>query len=334
MIFSAWSENMNPYLDLSEEVSDALRIHMPIVALESTIITHGMPWPQNLETAVEVEEVVREEGAVPATIAIIGGRLKVGLSSNELRRLADGSLHPMKASRRDIPLLVAQQGNGATTVAGTMLIAEMAGIHLFATGGIGGVHRGAEKTWDVSADLEELANSNVAVVCAGAKAILDLPKTMEYLETKGVPVIGFGTSELPAFYTLQSGIRLSQHLDTPWEIASLLYAKWTLGLRGGVVIANPIPVQYSMDTSLIDAAIQKAIEESEAKGLQGAQLTPYLLARIAEITGGDSLEANIALVKTMRVWQQGLPKSTNESDLKQGNRDQHLCPQTHKEEDI
>ncbi len=297
MIFSARSENMNPYLDLSEEVDDALRMHMPIVALESTIITHGMPWPQNLETAMEVEKVVREEGAVPATIAIIGGRLKVGLSSNELRRLADGSLHPMKASRRDIPVLVAQQGNGATTVAGTMLIAEMAGIHLFATGGIGGVHRGAEKTWDVSADLEELANSNVAVVCAGAKAILDLPKTMEYLETKGVPVIGFGTSELPAFYTLHSGIRLSQHLDTPWEIASLLYAKWALGLRGGVVIANPIPVQYSMDASLIDAAIQKAIEESEAKGLQGAELTPYLLARIVEITGGDALEANIALVE-------------------------------------
>jgi pseudouridine-5'-phosphate glycosidase len=288
---------VNAYLDLSEEVNDALRVSMPIVALESTIITHGMPWPQNLETALEVENAVREEGAIPATIAIIGGRLKVGLSHDELRRLADGSLHPIKASRRDLPMLVAQHGNGATTVSGTILIAERAGIRLFATGGIGGVHRGAEKTWDVSADLEELAHSNVAVVCAGAKAILDVPKTMEYLETKGVPVIGFGASELPAFYTPQSDIKLSQHADTPQEIALLLYAKWALGLSGGVVIANPIPAQYAMERSVIDAAIEKAIGESEVKGLKGAELTPYLLARVAEITGGDSLEANIALVK-------------------------------------
>jgi pseudouridine-5'-phosphate glycosidase len=288
---------VNHYLDISEEVADALRINMPIVALESTIITHGMPWPQNLETALEVENAVREEGSVPATIAIIDGRLKVGLSHDELMRLADGSLHPVKASRRDIPILIARHGNGATTVSGTMLIAERAGIRLFATGGIGGVHRGAEKTWDVSADLEELAHSSVAVVCAGAKAILDLPKTMEYLETKGVPVIGFGTSELPAFYTRQSGIDLSQHADTPGEIAQLIYVKWALGLSGGVVIANPIPVQYAMNKSIIDAAIGKAIEESEMKGLKGAELTPYLLARVAEVTGGDSLEANIALVK-------------------------------------
>jgi len=288
---------MNPYLDISEEVGDALRVNMPVVALESTIITHGMPWPQNLETALEVEAVVREEGAVPATIAIIGGRLKVGLSQDELKQLADGSLHPVKASRRDIPMLVAQHGNGATTVAGTMLVAERAGVRIFATGGIGGVHRGADKTWDVSADLEELAHSSVAVVCAGAKAILDLPKTMEYLETKGVPLIGFGTSELPAFYTRQSGINLSQHADTPEEIAQILHAKWTLGLSGGVVIANPIPAQYAMDKSVIDAAIEKAVEESEITGLKGAELTPYLLARVAEITGGDSLEANIALVK-------------------------------------
>jgi pseudouridine-5'-phosphate glycosidase len=288
---------MNIYLDISEEVNDALRMNMPIVALESTIITHGMPWPQNIETALEVENVVREEGAVPATIAIIKGRLKVGLSHDELKCLADGSLHPVKASRKDIPMLVAQHGNGATTVSGTILIAERAGIHLFATGGIGGVHRGAERTWDVSADLEELSHSNVAVVCAGAKAILDLPKTMEYLETKGVPVIGFGTSELPAFYTHQSGIKLSQHLDSPQEVALLLYTKWALELNGGVVIANPIPVQYAMDKSVIDTAIEKAIEESEVKGFKGAELTPYLLARVAEITGGDSLEANIALVK-------------------------------------
>lgn len=288
---------MNPYIDISEEVADALRVHLPVVALESTIITHGMPWPKNLDTALEVEAVVRDEGAVPATIAIIDGRLKVGLTREELTRLANGSLHPIKASRRDLPGLVARRGNGATTVAGTMIVAAMAGLRVFATGGIGGVHRGAEKTWDVSADLEELARTDVAVICAGAKAILDLPKTMEYLETKGVPVIGYGTSELPAFYTPQSGIPLAQRADTPKEIASELYAKWSMDLKGGVVIVNPIPAQYAMSKTVIDAAIDVAVKEAEEKGIKGAAVTPYLLARVVEITKGDSLESNIALVK-------------------------------------
>ena len=287
---------MNKYLDISEEVADAITTGIPVVALESTIITHGMPWPQNLETALEVENAVREEGAIPATIAIINGRLKVGLTHEELVLLANGSLKPIKASRRDFPGLIAFGGNGATTVAGTMIIAEMAAIHVFATGGIGGVHRGAEKSWDVSADLEELAHTDVAVVCAGAKAILDLPKTMEYLETKGVPVIGYRTSELPAFYTQHSGVKLSLRADTPQEIAMILRAKWESGLKGGVVIANPIPSQYAMSETTIEAAIQKAIEEAEHKGLKGAEVTPYLLSRVADLTGGDSLESNIALV--------------------------------------
>ena len=287
---------MNKYLDISEEVADAITTGIPVVALESTIITHGMPWPQNLETALKVENAVREEGAIPATIAIIKGRLKVGLTREELVSLANGSLKPIKASRRDFPALMAFGGNGATTVAGTMIIAEMAAIHVFATGGIGGVHRGAEKSWDVSADLEELARTDVAVVCAGAKAILDIPKTMEYLETKGVPVIGYGTSELPAFYTQHSGVKLSLRVDTPREIAMILRAKWESGLKGGVVIANPIPSQYAMSETTIEGAIQKAIEESEHKGLKGAEVTPYLLSRVADLTGGDSLDSNIALV--------------------------------------
>jgi pseudouridine-5'-phosphate glycosidase len=287
---------MNSYLDMSEEVDHALHAQIPIVALESTIITHGMPWPQNLQTALSVEEAVRAEGAVPATIAIMHGRLKIGLSREELIQLSNGSLNPVKASRRDIPALVARGGTGATTVAGTMIAAQMAGIHLFATGGIGGVHRGVERTWDVSADLEELATTDVAVVCAGAKAILDLPKTIEYLETKGVPVIGYRTSELPAFYTRESGIPVPLRADTPEEIAQVLHAKWSLGLRGGAVIANPIAPEYSMQKSAIDHAIEVALEECEAKGIKGAHITPYLLGRVAELTGGDSLESNIALV--------------------------------------
>lgn len=287
---------MNQYLDISEEVADAQRVGMPVVALESTIITHGMPWPQNLETALKVEAAVRSEGAIPATVAIMRGRLKVGLSMEELTQLANGSLAPTKASRRDIPVLVARGGNGATTVAGTMIVARMAGISLFATGGIGGVHRGAEKTWDVSADLEELAETDVAVVCAGAKAILDLPKTLEYLETKGVPVIGYQTSELPAFYSRESGVILHARADDPVEIAGMLHAKWSLGLRGGVVVTNPIAPEHAMPKAIIDRAIVTALAECEVKGILGAEITPYLLARVAELTGGDSLESNIALV--------------------------------------
>lgn len=287
---------MNPYLDITEEVADALHAGLPVVALESTIISHGMPWPRNLETALAVEDAIRKEGAVPATIAIINGRLKVGLSREELTLFSNSSLHPAKVSRRDLPIVVSQNGNGATTVASTMIIASMAGIRFFATGGIGGVHRGAELTWDISADLDEFARTDVAVVCAGAKAILDLAKTMEYLETKGVPVIGYRTSELPAFYSRESGVMLSQRADDPMEIARLLHAKWSLGLSGGAVIANPVPIEYSMTKNEIDAAIEQALEELAEKRIKGAAVTPYLLARVAEITGGDSLETNIALV--------------------------------------
>lgn len=287
---------MNRYLDVSEEVAVALKTDMPVVALESTIISHGMPWPRNLETALAVEQAVREEGAVPATIAIIRGRIKIGLTREELQAFADGSLHPIKVSRRDLPAVIARQENGATTVAGTMIAAAMAGIRVFATGGIGGVHRGAEHSWDVSADLEELAMTSVAVVCAGAKAILDLPKTMEYLETRGVPVIGYGTDELPAFYSRESGIALSLRADTPEAVARMLAAKWNLGLAGGAVIANPIPNEQAMPGEIIEKAISTALAELAPRNIQGAAVTPYLLARVAELTGGDSLDSNIALV--------------------------------------
>lgn len=287
---------MNRYVDVSEEVAVALKTDMPVVALESTIISHGMPWPRNFETALAVEQAVREEGAVPATIAIIRGRIKVGLTREELKAFADGSLHPVKVSRRDLPAVIARQENGATTVAGTMIAAAMAGIRVFATGGIGGVHRGAEHSWDVSADLEELAMTSVAVVCAGAKAILDLPKTMEYLETRGVPVIGYGTDELPAFYSRESGIALSLRADTPEAVARILAAKWNLGLAGGAVIANPVPVEQAMPREIVEKAISTALAELGPRKIQGAAVTPYLLARVAELTGGDSLDSNIALV--------------------------------------
>ncbi|MFZ3109757.1 MAG: pseudouridine-5'-phosphate glycosidase [Rectinemataceae bacterium] len=288
---------MNKYLDLSEEIGAAIAAGKPVVALESTIISHGMPWPKNLDTALEVEEVVRKAGAVPATVAIIGGRLKAGLSPADLERLAKAGSSVTKASRRDFPRLLAQGGMGATTVAGTMIVAEMAGIRIFATGGMGGIHRGAENTWDISADLEELARTGVAVVCAGAKSILDLPKTLEYLETKGVPVIGYGTLELPAFYTSHSGIMLEERAESPAEIAAMLEAKWAAGLEGGVVIANPIPEAYSMDPDVIGPAIDTAVADAAQHNIQGKRLTPFLLARIVELTGGDSLGSNIALVK-------------------------------------
>lgn len=288
---------MNKYLDLSEEVKAALAAGKPVVALESTIISHGMPWPKNLDTALEVEEVVRKAGALPATVAIIGGRLKAGLSRADLERLAKAGSSVTKASRRDFPRLLAEGGMGATTVAGTMIVAAMAGIRIFATGGMGGIHRGAENTWDVSADLEELARTSVAVVCAGAKSILDLPKTLEYLETKGVPVIGYGTLELPAFYTSHSGLGLEERADSPGEVAAILHAKWSSGLDGGVVIANPIPEAYSMDPELIGPAIDAAVADAARNNIQGKRLTPFLLARIVELTGGDSLGSNIALVK-------------------------------------
>ena len=286
---------MNQYVVTSQEVKEALETGKPVVALESTIISHGMPYPKNVETALEVERIIRENGAVPATIGIIGGVLKAGLTEDEIDYMGKTS-GVAKVSRRDIPYIVAEKLDGATTVASTMIIAEMAGIRIFATGGIGGVHRGAETTMDVSADLEELAGTDVAVVCAGAKSILDIGLTLEYLETKGVPVYGYGTDELPAFYTRKSGFKVDYRIDEPKEMAKVLKMKWNLGLKGGALIVNPIPEAYSMDEEFITKVIDDAISEAKTKGIKGKETTPFLLAKIKEITGGDSLESNIQLV--------------------------------------
>ena len=287
---------MNQYLDISPEVKTALDAGKPVVALESTIISHGMPYPKNVETALLVEQTIRENGAVPATIAVIGGRLKAGLSREEIEYLGRTGRGVAKASRRDLPALVARKADGATTVATTMIIAHMAGIGIFATGGIGGVHRGAEVTMDSSADLEELAQTPVMVVCAGAKSILDLGLTLEYLETKGVPVIGYGTEELPAFYTRQSGFGVDYRVDSPEELAAMFQTQRALGYRGGMLVTNPIPAEYAMDKALIDAAIEQALCDAKAQGIHGKETTPFLLARVVELTGGDSLESNIRLV--------------------------------------
>ena len=287
---------MNKYLEVSKEVQEALAAGKPVVALESTIISHGMPYPQNVETALNVERIIRENGAIPATIAIIGGKLKAGLSAEEIEYLGKKGQAVTKASRRDLPVLVARGDDGATTVATTMIIAAMAGIKVFATGGIGGVHRGAEVTMDISADLEELAQTPVLVVCAGAKSILDLGLTLEYLETKGVPVIGYGTDELPAFYTRVSGFGVDYRLDTPDEVAAAFRAKLDMGLKGGMLVTNPIPEAYSMDPAVINKAIDEAVAEANALGIKGKQTTPFLLAKIKDITGGDSLASNIRLV--------------------------------------
>ena len=287
---------MNPYLDVNPAVAQALAEGKPVVALESTIISHGMPYPQNVETALKVEEIIRQNGAVPATIAILGGRLKAGLSPAEIEYLGKQGQKVTKASRRDLSVLVAQGADGATTVATTMMIAHMAGIKLFATGGIGGVHRGAETTMDISAALEELGQTDVMVVCAGAKAILDLKLTLEYLETKGVPVLGYQTQELPAFYTRTSGLKVDYQVDSPEMLAKILKTQHDLGLHGGILVTNPIPEQYSMDADAINAVIDQAIAEAQEKGIHGKETTPFLLAKVKEITGGDSLEANIQLV--------------------------------------
>ena len=287
---------MNKYLDISPEVAEALNSGKPVVALESTIISHGMPYPRNVETALLVEQTIRENGAVPATIAIIGGRLKAGLSKDEIEYLGKSGRNVAKTSRRDIAALVARKADGATTVTTTMMIAHMAGISIFATGGIGGVHRGAEVTMDISADLEELGNTPVMVVCAGAKSILDLGLTLEYLETKGVPVVGYGTDELPAFYTRHSGFGVDYRADSPEELAAMFKAQRGLGLKGGMLVTNPIPEEYSMDKAVIDAAIDQAIKEASEKGIKGKETTPFLLAKVVELTGGDSLDSNIALV--------------------------------------
>ena len=287
---------MNQYLDVNPEVEEAIKSGKPVVALESTIISHGMPYPKNVETAFRVEQMIRDNGAVPATIAVIGGRLKAGLTHDEIEHLGKAGRNVAKASRRDLPALVARKADGATTVTTTMIIAHMAGIQIFATGGIGGVHRGAETTMDISADLEELAQTPVMVVCAGAKSILDLGLTLEYLETKGVPVIGYGTDELPAFYTRSSGFGVDYRVDTPEELAEMFLAQRDLGYRGGMLVTNPIPEEYSMDKAVIDAAIEEALKQCKEQGIKGKETTPFLLAKVVELTGGDSLESNIRLV--------------------------------------
>ncbi|MEW6565026.1 MAG: pseudouridine-5'-phosphate glycosidase [Spirochaetota bacterium] len=283
------------YLDINPEVAAALKAGKAVVALESTIISHGMPYPRNVETARNVEKIIRDHGAVPATIAILKGRMKVGLSPDEIEYL--GKSHDViKCSRRDLPFILAKGLDGATTVAATMILAAMAGIRVFATGGIGGVHRGAQTSFDISADLQELAHTNVAVICAGAKSILDIGLTLEYLETFGVPVVGFKTNEMPAFYTSKSGFSVNYRVDSAAELAQAMKIKWDLGLNGGLVVANPIPAQYEMDSATINTAIEEALKQAEAEGVKGKDTTPYLLAKVKELTGGDSLESNIQLV--------------------------------------
>ncbi|MBQ7937359.1 MAG: pseudouridine-5'-phosphate glycosidase [Oscillospiraceae bacterium] len=288
--------NLNKFLDVNEEVAQAIAEGKPVVALESTIISHGMPYPQNVETALNVEKIIRDNGAVPATIAIIGGRLKAGLTPEEIEYFGKKGQAIHKASRRDLAVLCARGEDGATTVTTTMIIAHMAGIKIFATGGIGGVHRGAETTMDISADLEELGQTPMMVVCAGAKSILDLGLTLEYLETKGVPVIGFGTEELPAFYTRSSGFKVDYRIDTPEDLATAFKASGDMELKGGMLVANPIPEEYAMPLDVINTAIDTAIKEAEEKGIKGKETTPFLLAKVSELTGGNSLASNIQLV--------------------------------------
>jgi pseudouridine-5'-phosphate glycosidase len=284
------------HLDVSNDVADALRHGRAVVALESTIISHGMPFPDNVETALRVEQTVRQHGAVPATIAILGGRLKAGLTADEIGRLGERGQAVTKTSRRDIPFVVSRGEDGATTVAASLVIAAMAGIRVFATGGIGGVHRGAQESMDISADLEELARTDIAVVCAGVKSVLDIGRTLEYLETRGVPVVGYRSDSLPAFYTPSSRFPVDYRVDTPEDIAAALRAKRDMGLTGGIVVANPIPAEHALDEAEIDAVIDNAIGEMERLAITGKDATPFLLAKIAERTGGRSLRANIELV--------------------------------------
>ena len=287
---------MNKYLDINPEVKEALDSGKPVVALESTIISHGMPYPQNVETALNVERIIRENGAVPATIAIIGGRLKAGLTPDEIEYFGKKGPEITKASRRDLAMLCAKGEDGACTVTTTMMIAHMAGIRVFATGGIGGVHRGAEITMDISADLEELAQTPVMVICAGCKSILDIGLTLEYLETHGVPVIGMGTEDMPAFYTSKSGFKVDYKVDSPEELANFFRTHIELGMKGGILVGNPIPDEYSMDPEVINPAIDQAIRECNELGIKGKATTPFLLAKVKELTGGDSLDSNIQLV--------------------------------------
>ena len=287
---------LNDFIDIHPEVENAIENKEPIVALESTIISHGMPYPKNVETAFMVEETVRSNKAIPATIAIINGRLKVGLTNEEIEFLATNE-EVKKVSRRDLPITIAQQLSGSTTVASTMIIASLARIAVFATGGIGGVHRGAENSMDISADLEELAKTNVCVVCAGPKAILDIGLTLQYLETKGVPVIGYKTSELPAFYSSESGFDVDYKIDSALEIAEILKTKWNLLIDGGVLVANPIPIAFELETSVMDEAIRQAIIDADNENITGKEITPYLLSKVNEITQGKSLDANMKLIQ-------------------------------------
>ncbi len=282
-------------IKVSERVKEAIASGKPVVALESTIISHGMPYPRNVKTALEVERIIEEEGAIPATIGIIDGVPVVGMSHDEIEEFGKRK-GIAKVSRRDLPVIMAEKKWGATTVATTMILANMAGIEVFVTGGIGGVHRHAQETFDISADMQELANTNVTVVCAGAKAILDLPLTLEYLETFGVPVLGYKTDELPAFYTRTSGLKVDQRVETPKEIADIIKMKRAMALKGGVLVTNPIPEEYSYDPKKINEAIEEALKDADRDGIKGKDTTPYLLAKITEITGGGSLDANIELV--------------------------------------
>lgn len=283
------------HFEINDEVRQAMAEQRPIVALESTIIAHGMPYPKNVETASRVEEIIRNEGAIPATIAILDGKIKIGLTEKELDEIGSRK-NVEKVSRRDLASVVANKQNGATTVAATMICAAASGIKFFVTGGLGGVHRGYMDTMDVSADLDELAKTDVVVVCAGVKAILDLPRTMEYLETKGVPVIGYLTDELPGFYTRSTQIKLRLRTESPEQIASIIRVKEDLGLDGGVLVVNPIPHEYEMQKGYIDQIITRSIEEANKLNVTGKDITPFLLQRIADETEGKSLESNIQLV--------------------------------------
>lgn len=283
------------FIDIKPEVAEALKEGKPVVALESTIISHGMPYPKNVETAIAVEDVIRKNGVMPATIAIIGGRIKVGLTHEEIEYMATAQ-NVLKVSRRDFPLVVANKLDGATTVAGTMIAASMAGIKVFVTGGIGGVHRGAGESFDISADLEELKSTNVTVVCAGVKSILDIGATLEYLETSGVPVITFGADSFPAFYSRESGFAAECRIDDPAQVAGLIRAKDDLGLRGGMLVACPVPAEDEIPFEKMDVVIRQALKECEEQGVRGKRITPFLLSRVKDLTEGHSLEANIKLV--------------------------------------
>lgn len=286
--------DLKKFMDITPEIAEAVAAGKPVVALESTILSHGMPYPENLEFARDIEKLIRAEGAVPATMAVIDGRLKAGLTEAELVRMCEAK-GVLKVSRRDLPIVVAEKLTGATTVATTMILAKLAGIHVFATGGIGGVHRGGEVTMDISADLQELAHTEVAVVCAGAKMILDIGRTLEYLETMGVPVLGLGTSDFPAFYCRKSGFGVDYNAETPLEVARIAKTKWDLGLGGGLLIGNPVPEQYAMDFDQMSAVIDRVLEMAEDAGVKGKDITPFMLAHIVEETGGDSLKTNIQL---------------------------------------